>query len=91
MMTGTLVAVNPPSKDEESGSVHPSEQELEAARGLVRQARDRGVALTGPGGSLKALAKMVIETGLPMHRMMSIFGTASGRVGRTPRAATAVR
>jgi putative transposase len=64
MMTGTLVAVNPPSNDEEPGSVRPSEQELEAARELVRQARDRGVSLTGPGGLLKALTKAVIETAL---------------------------
>lgn len=55
MMTGTLVAVNPPSNDEEPGSVRPSEQE--AARELVRQARDRGVSLTGPGGLLKALRR----------------------------------
>jgi transposase-like protein len=67
-MTGTMVAVSPPSKDrkseQESESVQPSEQELEAARELVRQARDRGVALTGPDGLLKALTKTVIETAL---------------------------
>jgi len=64
MMTGTLVAVSPPSKDARSESVQPSEQELEAARELVRQARDRGVSLTGPDGLLKALTKTVIETAL---------------------------
>jgi transposase-like protein len=37
---------------------------LEAARELVRQARDRGVALTGPDGLLKALTKTVIEIAL---------------------------
>jgi transposase-like protein len=37
---------------------------LEAARELVRQARERGVALTGPDGLLKALTKTVIETAL---------------------------
>lgn len=65
-MTGTLVAVNPPSEDQElePESVQPSEQELEAARELVRQARERGVALTGPDGLLKALTKTVIETAL---------------------------
>ena len=31
---------------------------------LVRQARAQGVALTGPGGLLKALTKTVIETAL---------------------------
>lgn len=64
MMTGTLVAVSPPSKDQKSDSVQPSEQELEAARDLVRAARDRGVSLTGPDGLLKALTKAVIETAL---------------------------
>jgi putative transposase len=31
---------------------------------LVRQARAQGVALTGPGGLLKALTKTVLETAL---------------------------
>jgi transposase-like protein len=54
--------VSPPeSKEPEAG---PSAEELEAARELVRQARDRGVALTGPDGLLKALTKTVIETAL---------------------------
>lgn len=38
--------------------------ELEVARELVRQARDAGVALTGPDGLLKAITKTVIETAL---------------------------
>ena len=42
----------------------PSEEELEIARELVRSARARGVAMTGPGGMLKALTKTVIETAL---------------------------
>jgi putative transposase len=42
----------------------PSEEELAAARELVRAARDRGVALTGPDGLLKALTKTVVETAL---------------------------
>ena len=46
------------------GEVAPSAAEIEAARELVRQARDRGVALTGPDGLLKALTKTVIETAL---------------------------
>ena len=41
-----------------------SEEELEIARELVRSARARGVAMTGPGGMLKALTKTVIETAL---------------------------
>ena len=42
----------------------PSGEELEVARELVRSARDRGAALTGPDGLLKALTKTVIETAL---------------------------
>ncbi len=60
-MTETLVGMSPPSKE----PVHkPSAEEINAARELVRQARDRGVALTGPDGLLKALTKTVIETAL---------------------------
>ena len=63
-MTETLVVVSPPSKESELEPRQPSAAELEAARELVRQARDRGVALTGPDGLLKALTKTVIETAL---------------------------
>lgn len=42
----------------------PSAEELEIARELVRSARARGVAMTGPNGMLKALTKTVIETAL---------------------------
>ena len=38
--------------------------EAEAARELVRLARERGLALTGPDGLLKRLTKTVIETAL---------------------------
>ena len=60
-MTETLVGVSPPSKDPADP---PSAEELAAAKELVRQARAQGVALTGPGGLLKALTKTVIETAL---------------------------
>ena len=42
----------------------PSQEELAIARELVRSARARGVAMTGPGGMLKALTKTVLETAL---------------------------
>ena len=64
MMTDTLVAMSPPEQDSDEGRRQPSAEELEAARELVRQARDRGVALTGPEGLLKALNKTVIEIAL---------------------------
>ena len=60
-MTETLVGMSPPAKEP---SAQPSAEELDAARELVRQARARGVALTGPDGLLKALTKTVIETAL---------------------------
>jgi putative transposase len=60
-MTETLMDVSPSSKEAEP---QPSVEELDAARELVRQARARGVALTGPDGLLKALTKTVIETAL---------------------------
>ena len=41
-----------------------STPELEAARELVRQAREQGLSLTGPDGLLKQLTKTVLETAL---------------------------
>ena len=64
IMTETLVGMSPPSDEDSRKQRQPSAAELEAAREMVRQARDRGVALTGPGGLLKAFTKTVIETAL---------------------------
>ncbi|WP_231997285.1 transposase, partial [Mycobacterium sp. 1245111.1] len=70
-MTETVVAVEPSqnTEDEAASAVieMPENREvdqLEVARELVRQAREAGVALTGPGGLLKAMTKTVIETAL---------------------------
>jgi len=60
-MTEKLVDMSPSTKE---ASQQPCEEELETARELVRQARTRGVALTGPQGLLKTLTKAVIETAL---------------------------
>jgi len=60
-MNEKLLGVSPTSTEP---SQQPSAEELETARELVRQARSRGVALTGPDGLLKALTKIVIETAL---------------------------
>ena len=65
--SGTVVAVSPPSQQEPGEPAEdrsPSPEEIDAARELVRQARARGVALTGPDGLLEALTKTVIETAL---------------------------
>jgi hypothetical protein len=61
-MTETLVGVSPASPTDPTDP--PSAEKLAAAKEQVRQARAEGVALTGPGGLLKALTKTVIETAL---------------------------
>ena len=70
-MTETLVAVTPSENAVQDAADAVIEvpdarevDELEVARELVRQAREAGVALTGPGGLLKAMTKTVIETAL---------------------------
>jgi transposase-like protein len=56
-MTATLPDVTPRKKP-------ASSPELDAAKELVRLAKDQGLALTGPDGLLKALTKTVLETAL---------------------------
>ena len=57
-MTATLSGVTTKKQPAEASA------EAEAARELVRLARERGLALTGPDGLLKQLTKTVIETAL---------------------------
>lgn len=57
-MSATVETVTKPKRPPERSV------EQEAAAELVRQAKDRGVDLTGPGGLLKQLTKAVIETAL---------------------------
>ncbi len=57
-MTATLQSVTAAKKKPE-----PSAETL-AAKELVRQAREKGLTLTGPDGLLKQLTKMVLETAL---------------------------
>ena len=56
-MTETLVGVNPSSSKDPADP--PPAEELAAAKELIRQARAQGLALTGPGGLLKALTKNI--------------------------------
>lgn len=42
----------------------PTSIEMDTAREMVRQAREAGMALTGRGGLMAALTKMVVETAL---------------------------
>ena len=60
-MTEKMFGMSPTTTEP---SQQPSAEELETARELVRQARSRGVDLTGLQGLLKALTKTVIETTL---------------------------
>ena len=76
MMTETLMGVTPsrreparagepePMPSTESAQREPSPEELAVIQRLVAQARDQGVALTGPDGLLKALTKTVVEAAL---------------------------
>ncbi len=68
-MTETVVAVEPSQNPEIEAAVAAATDvpeavrstKLEVARELVRQDREAGVALTGPGELLKAMSKTVIE------------------------------
>ena len=53
-----------PMPSTESAQREPSPEELAVIQRLVAQARDQGVALTGPDGLLKALTKTVVEAAL---------------------------
>src|SRR6185437_5461333 len=56
-MTATLSGVTPRKKT-------ASSPEMDAAKELVRLAKEQGLSLTGPDGLLKALTKTVLETAL---------------------------
>ncbi len=58
-MTATL----PDMAAKKKGSAELSAEQQVAAE-LVRQAREKGLSLTGPGGLLKQLTKTVIEAAL---------------------------
>ena len=64
----TLVAVSPSTARSGERPENPPPEltaaEQDAVRELVRQARASGTALTGPGGLLKQLTKMVVEAAL---------------------------
>ncbi len=59
-MAATLEAVPSTKTDEEKTEI----TEADAARELVRMAKEQGLSLTGPDGLLKQLTKTVIETAL---------------------------
>jgi len=59
-MTATLDAV----KNTATATNMSDTSEADAARELVRMAKEQGLSLTGPAGLLKMLTKTVIETAL---------------------------
>jgi transposase-like protein len=77
-MTATLPDVTPRKKQ-------ASSPELDAAKELVRLAKEQGLALTGPDGLLKALTKTVLETALneelTEHLGHDKHGSAGGESG----------
>jgi putative transposase len=59
-MAATLEAVPSTKTAEKKADI----SEADAARELVRMAKEQGLSLTGPDGLLKQLTKTVIETAL---------------------------
>src|SRR3954462_5726652 len=60
----------------------PSAEELGIARELVRSARARGAARTGPDGLQKALTKTVLETALDVEMTEHLGYDKHDPVGR---------
>lgn len=87
----TLVGVDPPSpsgEEPETAMPELTAAEQDAVRELVRQARASGTALTGPGGLLKQLTKMVVEAALDEEMGGHLGydkGDAAGRNGGNSR------
>ena len=63
-MTDTLVGVSPLEKKAAKKTASPDEAQRAAVRELVKAARARGEALTGPGGLLKTITATVLESAL---------------------------
>jgi type III secretion system FlhB-like substrate exporter len=78
-MTATLDDVTKRKPEAEASA------EAEAARELVRRAREQGLSLTGPDGLLKQLTKTVLETALneeiTEHLGHEKHGPAAGETG----------
>ena len=63
-MTETLVGVSPLEKKAAKKTSSPDEAQRAAVRELVKAARARGEALTGPDGLLKTITATVLESAL---------------------------
>ena len=88
--TRTLVDVSPPGSGEPHEALPPlTPAEQDTVRELVRQARASGTSLTGPGGLLKQLTKMVVEAALDEEmsehlRLRQASLACRGRRGERP-------
>jgi putative transposase len=74
----TLDAVSPPKSETKTGRQLSPEQAAAAA--MVAQAREQGLALTGPDGLLKLFTKNVLETALN-EEMTEHLGHEKNRAG----------
>jgi transposase-like protein len=63
-MTEKMSSMNALAKTVEKTSLPPGDGERAAIREMVKSAKDRGLALTGPDGLLRILTKTVLETAL---------------------------
>lgn len=59
---GSVIPTPPPSLPDEPAQLDKAQRE--AITQMMRQAKDAGIALTGPDGLLKALTVQVVEAAL---------------------------
>jgi hypothetical protein len=75
-MTEKMSSMNDLAETVEKTSLRPGDGERAAIREMVKSAKDRGLALTGPDGLLRILTKTVLETaldaGLPQSRLSGV-------------------
>ena len=85
-MTGTLVGVSPLEKKAAKKTSSPDEAQRAAVRELVKAARARGEALTGPDGLLKTITATVLESALE-EELTEHLGHEKNRAPVDPEAA----
>jgi hypothetical protein len=69
-MADKMQGMNALAKRIEKSELKPGDAERAAIREMVKSAKDRGLALTGPDGLLKILTKTVLEI---LFRYLLIF------------------
>jgi putative transposase len=78
--TIAVISDQPGGSEADAGATPVLSEEL--ARGLVAQAKAEGTALTGPGGMLGKLTKMVLETALEAELTAHLGYEAHDPAGR---------